>query len=179
MRAMSNRMAPRGRASNRRPAGSAALARGVRGAIFRYPFAGVIQLVECQLPKLDVAGSSPVARSSTRQVCSDLAEAELPRELRFSALGMCPGRAVSRPCARGTSFRPQREASFRLPAKPLAGRAARILRRLRQAGLPRGAGFRGAPPVVLPVHHPRLPLTGPRDVSPLSPDHSVTTVFGR
>ena len=26
-------------------------------------FAGVIQLVECQLPKLDVAGSSPVARS--------------------------------------------------------------------------------------------------------------------
>ena len=29
-------------------------------------FAGVIQLVECQLPKLDVAGSSPVARS--RQV---------------------------------------------------------------------------------------------------------------
>ena len=27
--------------------------------------AGVIQLVECQLPKLDVAGSSPVARSET------------------------------------------------------------------------------------------------------------------
>ena len=27
--------------------------------------AGVIQLVECQLPKLDVAGSSPVARSSS------------------------------------------------------------------------------------------------------------------
>ena len=27
------------------------------------PLAGVIQLVECQLPKLDVAGSSPVARS--------------------------------------------------------------------------------------------------------------------
>jgi hypothetical protein len=26
--------------------------------------AGVIQLVECQLPKLDVAGSSPVARSA-------------------------------------------------------------------------------------------------------------------
>ena len=26
-------------------------------------YAGVIQLVECQLPKLDVAGSSPVARS--------------------------------------------------------------------------------------------------------------------
>jgi hypothetical protein len=25
--------------------------------------AGVIQLVECQLPKLDVAGSSPVSRS--------------------------------------------------------------------------------------------------------------------
>src|SRR4030081_2382651 len=28
--------------------------------------AGVIQLVECQLPKLDVAGSSPVARSRNR-----------------------------------------------------------------------------------------------------------------
>ncbi len=33
--------------------------------------AGVIQLVECQLPKLDVAGSSPVARSlETRKFCS-------------------------------------------------------------------------------------------------------------
>ncbi len=29
--------------------------------------AGVIQLVECQLPKLDVAGSSPVARSWIKQ----------------------------------------------------------------------------------------------------------------
>ena len=29
--------------------------------MFTFP-AGVIQLVECQLPKLDVAGSSPVAR---------------------------------------------------------------------------------------------------------------------
>ena len=29
----------------------------------RHDHAGVIQLVECQLPKLDVAGSSPVARS--------------------------------------------------------------------------------------------------------------------
>ena len=27
-------------------------------------YAGVIQLVECQLPKLDVVGSSPIARSS-------------------------------------------------------------------------------------------------------------------
>ena len=27
------------------------------------PVAGVIQLVECQLPKLDVVGSSPIARS--------------------------------------------------------------------------------------------------------------------
>ncbi len=26
--------------------------------------AGVIQLVECQLPKLDVVGSSPIARSA-------------------------------------------------------------------------------------------------------------------
>jgi hypothetical protein len=31
-------------------------------------FAGVIQLVECQLPKLDVAGSSPVARSRVSKV---------------------------------------------------------------------------------------------------------------
>ena len=38
---------------------------GVRAqGILRGP-AGVIQLVECQLPKLDVAGSSPVARSVT------------------------------------------------------------------------------------------------------------------
>ncbi len=29
----------------------------------RPAFAGVIQLVECQLPKLDVVGSSPIARS--------------------------------------------------------------------------------------------------------------------
>jgi hypothetical protein len=33
----------------------------------RWYFAGVIQLVECQLPKLDVAGSSPVARSDQHQ----------------------------------------------------------------------------------------------------------------
>ena len=35
------------------------------GGVRRYSIehAGVIQLVECQLPKLDVAGSSPVARS--------------------------------------------------------------------------------------------------------------------
>ena len=31
--------------------------------------AGVIQLVECQLPKLDVAGSSPVARSVLFSLC--------------------------------------------------------------------------------------------------------------
>jgi hypothetical protein len=32
---------------------------------YPFVFAGVIQLVECQLPKLDVAGSSPVARSES------------------------------------------------------------------------------------------------------------------
>jgi hypothetical protein len=40
--------------------------RGPPGALYcvrSSTFAGVIQLVECQLPKLDVAGSSPVARS--------------------------------------------------------------------------------------------------------------------
>jgi PAS domain S-box-containing protein len=48
-------------------------------------FAGVIQLVECQLPKLDVAGSSPVARSSRHQ--RKLAEP--------SGLGvLVPGRAA-------------------------------------------------------------------------------------
>ena len=31
-------------------------------------FAGVIQLVECQLPKLDVVGSSPIARSVTCEI---------------------------------------------------------------------------------------------------------------
>ena len=33
------------------------------GGLTYLTFAGVIQLVECQLPKLDVTGSSPVARS--------------------------------------------------------------------------------------------------------------------
>ena len=38
----------------------------VRSARSTRTVAGVIQLVECQLPKLDVTGSSPVARSITR-----------------------------------------------------------------------------------------------------------------
>src|SRR5215218_8084494 len=33
------------------------------GGLSYVHFAGVIQLVECQLPKLDVVGSSPIARS--------------------------------------------------------------------------------------------------------------------
>src|SRR5579884_4424077 len=33
------------------------------GGPLSYGNAGVIQLVECQLPKLDVVGSSPIARS--------------------------------------------------------------------------------------------------------------------
>ncbi len=33
------------------------------------PRAGITQLVECQLPKLNVAGSSPVARSIS-DICS-------------------------------------------------------------------------------------------------------------
>jgi hypothetical protein len=37
------------------------------GILLREYYAGVIQLVECQLPKLDVAGSSPVARSVENQ----------------------------------------------------------------------------------------------------------------
>ena len=40
-----------------------AIDKGDRGRSIFIPLAGVIQLVECQLPKLDVAGSSPVARS--------------------------------------------------------------------------------------------------------------------
>ncbi len=36
--------------------------------------AGVIQLVECQLPKLDVAGSSPVARSEMQSPYSEKSE---------------------------------------------------------------------------------------------------------
>jgi hypothetical protein len=35
------------------------------GTVNLRDFAGVIQLVECQLPKLDVVGSSPIARSVT------------------------------------------------------------------------------------------------------------------
>jgi hypothetical protein len=37
--------------------------RKLLGSVSCLVVAGVIQLVECQLPKLDVAGSSPVARS--------------------------------------------------------------------------------------------------------------------
>src|SRR5579862_8348149 len=37
---------------------------GAAHVTFGRSFAGVIQLVECQLPKLDVVGSSPIARSS-------------------------------------------------------------------------------------------------------------------
>jgi hypothetical protein len=47
-------------------ASSASAAYRWKIVLFIYRFdsvAGVIQLVECQLPKLDVAGSSPVARS--------------------------------------------------------------------------------------------------------------------
>ena len=42
---------------------SSILTCGSRRIPSRAAAAGVIQLVECQLPKLDVAGSSPVARS--------------------------------------------------------------------------------------------------------------------
>ena len=48
------------------PASRAARLMGARQAVVQscqFVVAGVIQLVECQLPKLDVAGSSPVARS--------------------------------------------------------------------------------------------------------------------
>ena len=41
--------------------------------------AGVIQLVECQLPKLDVVGSSPIARSIT-----DWQSSSKKRPLRFA-----------------------------------------------------------------------------------------------
>jgi hypothetical protein len=42
--------------------------------------AGVTQLVECQLPKLNVAGSSPVARSALEHPTAlSLLKAALPR----------------------------------------------------------------------------------------------------
>ena len=37
--------------------------RGARALVDRVSFAGITQLVECKLPKLDVAGSNPVSRS--------------------------------------------------------------------------------------------------------------------
>ena len=40
--------------------------------LHRLHIAGVIQLVECQLPKLDVAGSSPVARSDTSKATATI-----------------------------------------------------------------------------------------------------------
>ena len=43
--------------------GSGVACSRVVGGLSYVHFAGVIQLVECQLPKLDVTGSSPVARS--------------------------------------------------------------------------------------------------------------------
>jgi hypothetical protein len=67
-----------------------------------YPlvFAGVIQLVECQLPKLDVAGSSPVARSRKCKQVNELAMVfavasafELTAAWPFFALA--PGRMIS------------------------------------------------------------------------------------
>lgn len=39
------------------------LTTGLTGAILVQTWAGLTQLVECQLPKLDVAGSNPVSRS--------------------------------------------------------------------------------------------------------------------
>ena len=52
----------------RRLGGSGERVEGGRGGGYIAGNAGVIQLVECQLPKLDVAGSSPVARSSARRL---------------------------------------------------------------------------------------------------------------
>jgi hypothetical protein len=49
--------------------------------------AGVIQLVECQLPKLDVAGSSPVARSLKGIANSVVIRAEAPAASGAFALG--------------------------------------------------------------------------------------------
>ncbi len=40
-------------------------------AIMIFEKAGVAQLVECKLPKLDVAGSSPVARSIHKRKKTD------------------------------------------------------------------------------------------------------------
>jgi hypothetical protein len=46
---------------------------GLAAAGYTPSHAGVIQLVECQLPKLDVVGSSPIARSSyITMPCSEL-----------------------------------------------------------------------------------------------------------
>jgi hypothetical protein len=47
-------------------------------------YAGVAQLVECKLPKLDVAGSSPVARSITHKT-----ELIIPRRHEGMHEGLC------------------------------------------------------------------------------------------
>lgn len=41
--------------------------RGLGYLAVRQGVAGITQLVECKLPKLDVAGSNPVARSSSHR----------------------------------------------------------------------------------------------------------------
>ena len=61
------RAAPRGAAflleSHRNEGKSCGSSHKLASSVSCLVVAGVIQLVECQLPKLDVAGSSPVARS--------------------------------------------------------------------------------------------------------------------
>jgi hypothetical protein len=49
--------------------------------------AGVIQLVECQLPKLDVTGSSPVARSAGSDKDNDFCETPGAQRIGRFALG--------------------------------------------------------------------------------------------
>src|SRR4029079_5863822 len=56
--------------------------------------AGVIQLVECQLPKLDVAGSSPVARSQRQPLATSCL---LQALLQAAASSTLPAQSLSGP----------------------------------------------------------------------------------
>ena len=97
--------------------------------------AGVIQLVECQLPKLDVAGSSPVARSLR---INDLQRRRNQRFRRRSR--WCPRRCPRR------SWRPRRSAraSRHEGSRGAAREALTFL-----GGSP--TGVVGAPPSAVPA----------------------------
>lgn len=73
--------------------GSPDLTDFTKASIFHQNPAGVTQLVECQLPKLNVAGSSPVSRSSLIEISTRILILRNARSA-FSGITSCHIRAV-------------------------------------------------------------------------------------